>query len=316
MDIPLLRAFIAVAEELNFARAARRLHMSASPLSHQIRVLEARVGQKLFSRNSRSVHLTEAGEFLLPKARRLVAEADQLWTELRSHNGDASGPLRLGYSGGLGGRVYALLLPQLLRANPGILPTIRERTGMAVQLLELLDGSLDIGLGYLPVGELPPVELEMLPLFTSRIVALVREDSPLAAAGRVTLGQLAELSLITTDGTPQQPYVRHMNALIEPADARLVPRWSAGGYGGVAAMVLAGLGAGFAISADAELFDQPGIRAIPIVDPTPRAHAVLIWRRREERGTVLAARSTISDLHARAVFSTGTTDALTRHQER
>lgn len=78
VDIELrhLRAFVAVAEELNFTRAAKRLFIAQQALSTQIRQLEDRIGAKLLDRNTRAVSLTSAGEVLLAQARLLLADAD------------------------------------------------------------------------------------------------------------------------------------------------------------------------------------------------------------------------------------------------
>src|SRR5262245_25332947 len=73
-----LRYFAAVAETLNFGRAAARLHISQPPLSRQIQSLEREIGARLFNRGTRGVRLTAAGRALLPEARRLLREADAL----------------------------------------------------------------------------------------------------------------------------------------------------------------------------------------------------------------------------------------------
>ena len=302
LEIQQLRSFLAVAEDLSFASAARRLHISPSPLSQQIRALETRVGQRLFERNSRSVRLTEAGEFLLPAARRIVDDADALVAELRNFGALAAGPLHLGYSGNLGGRVYSRLLRRLLDQYPMIQPSIRELTGVGDQFRALSRGEVDIALTHHPAGVELADDLDRLVLGTASILAVVREDSEFAAAGSLALAELAGTPLVTTDVAPTHPFVRYMNSLIEATGAKLVPTRSAGGYGGLMDMILAGLGTGFSVSGDDRLL-RKGIRTVPIVDPVPRLEILAAWRRTEQRAAVLVAKATIEELHAEHAFA-------------
>src|SRR4029450_788053 len=93
-----LRYFIAVAEELNFSRAARRLRMAQPPLSVAIRQLEQDIGVSLFVRTSREVRLTEAGEAFLEGARRTLAEAEAAVAAAGRAAAGELGTLRIGYS--------------------------------------------------------------------------------------------------------------------------------------------------------------------------------------------------------------------------
>src|ERR1700733_5372499 len=94
-----LRYFVAVAEELHFGRAAQRLHLAQPPLSQQIRKLEDILGHALFTRTSRAVRLTAAGETLLERARRTLQNVQEDLDEARSVGRGEVGSLRVGFIG-------------------------------------------------------------------------------------------------------------------------------------------------------------------------------------------------------------------------
>src|SRR3954469_13350669 len=99
LDTRLLRAFVAVAEELSFTRAAKRLFIAQQALSSQVQQLEARLGVKLFERTTRRVALTAAGERLLPAAREALAALDAGLGELEALRRSERATLRVGLSG-------------------------------------------------------------------------------------------------------------------------------------------------------------------------------------------------------------------------
>lgn len=97
MEIPRLRSFIALAEELNFQRAAKKLHLTQSPLSAQIKKLENELGVRLFNRNTRKVELTHAGRAFLEEALQIQAKADSAAQRAKDVASGRGGALALGY---------------------------------------------------------------------------------------------------------------------------------------------------------------------------------------------------------------------------
>src|ERR671911_2509030 len=95
-DLRQLRAFVAVAEELNFTRAAERLHMAQQAISKSVRQLEAELGVELLERTTREVRLTEAGAALLEAGRDVLRAADAAFARAREVGAGLSGTVRLG----------------------------------------------------------------------------------------------------------------------------------------------------------------------------------------------------------------------------
>ena len=112
MEIRQLEAFVAVAEELHFGRAAARLRLAQSPLSQTIRKLERELGATLFDRSTRSVALTPAGVALLPHAHRVFEELELGRQATRAASGVFYGTVSIGFSGAPNHRT----LPPLTRA--------------------------------------------------------------------------------------------------------------------------------------------------------------------------------------------------------
>ncbi len=131
IDLRLLRQFVAVAEELHFRRAARRLAMSQPPLTAAIQRLEAEIGATLLERGNRAVALTPAGATLLEEARALLRQADHAVLAARDAAAGRLGIVRLGYVGSaMYGRLPATIR-SLRRHHPGLRLELREATTAA-----------------------------------------------------------------------------------------------------------------------------------------------------------------------------------------
>jgi DNA-binding transcriptional LysR family regulator len=183
-----LRYFVAVAEELNFSRAARRLRMAQPPLSAAIRQLEAELGTDLFKRSSREVTLTEAGHVLLQGARRTLAEAERAVSDARRAGAGEIGSLRIGFS--WSARFETLpALGQAFRARQPDVELLTEEMWNARMIPALRSGTIDFALSLCPETS---DGLTYATIRTERVIALLTTTHPLAREASIALGALAE----------------------------------------------------------------------------------------------------------------------------
>ncbi len=156
MELLHLRYFLAVADALNFSRAAERLHLSQPPLSQQVRRLEAELGAKLFDRSKRQIKLTTAGEIFAIKARAILAQCDEAAKlAARAERGEF-GHLRLGLWQLPVPPVQTRLIIECLRAfvksSPDVHLTLQSLLP-AEQIKAVKDGGIDVGIVRLPVAQ-------------------------------------------------------------------------------------------------------------------------------------------------------------------
>ena len=145
MELRHLRYFVAVAEELNFTRAAARLHIGQPPLSMQIRALEDEIGVRLFERTQRRVTLTVAGERLLLHARTILSAVDDAVTDAQRAGRGEVGELRIGFTSSL---PFTDLLPDALQAYRRCYPAVRLQLREMFtprQFEAIARGELDVG---------------------------------------------------------------------------------------------------------------------------------------------------------------------------
>lgn len=186
-ELRLLRYFVGVAEQLSFTRAAADLLIAQPSLSAAVRQLERQVGTPLFDRDNRHVELTPAGRALLPHAREALAAADRGARAARAAAKGTIEVMRIVYTQPL--EPIALAALDRLDAQPEP-PSITARSLWAGELVrELSEAHADLGLVRFPDE---PDKLDRHVLRGDRVCALIAEDHPAAAAGRVV--SFAELA--------------------------------------------------------------------------------------------------------------------------
>ncbi|MEU8916344.1 LysR substrate-binding domain-containing protein [Streptomyces nigrescens] len=190
MQLQQLRYFTAVADTRHFTRAAEREHVAQPSLSQQIRSLERELGAELFHRARGHITLTDAGETLLPLARRILADAETARREVQEVAQLRRGRLRLGAPPSL----CASLVPDVLRSfhagYPGVDLIVTE-DGSQDLVRALADGALDLALIITPLPVQAPA-LATTELLREELVVVSAPDRP-APVGRRTRIRVEDL---------------------------------------------------------------------------------------------------------------------------
>jgi DNA-binding transcriptional LysR family regulator len=188
VDLRQLTCFERVAELGSMSRAAEALHLVQPAISQQIATLEREVGLRLFHRGPRGVRLTEAGEALLPYARRVLTEVERAGQVLGGLRELRGGRVALGITPS----AVIWLLPELLERYRGQHPMVQVQVqeDMTDQLVEYLgDGRLDLAVVSLPVED---EGLVVRPILEERLALIVGPEHRLAGTESVNLADLAD----------------------------------------------------------------------------------------------------------------------------
>jgi LysR family hca operon transcriptional activator len=183
MDSRYLKYFVAVAEDLNFTKAAERLHTVQPSLSQQIKRLEEMVGVPLFHRMKHRVSLTEAGRVFLEDANRILRDVEKAFSRARQAAKAESGAMAIGFIPGTEMKVFPQILPLLSAAIPDLDLSLRSLTSPQ-QLVALINR--EINLGFLR-GPVP------FPEIASSVV--LREEIVVAMPARHELARLRKIPL-------------------------------------------------------------------------------------------------------------------------
>lgn len=274
MDLRQLRLFVAVAEALNFTRAAERVNLSQPALSQQIRRLEDELGVPLLLRTARGAALTPAGEALLDEARRLLDAAEQSVRRVRRAGGLDRQSARVGFDFVELGSVPPL--PSLLTAFRARFP----EASVEIQVLTsdqlgqaLLDDRLDIAFAF---GGLSSSMLRFHPLLQGHYQALLPEQHPLSREAAISPLQLVTERLLL----PSLSAAAGQAVLQALSPTGQTPRVVYRGTGVAAFAGLVAAGEGIALL-PAPLIDtalRPGLLARPLNDG-PTWSFGLVWKK-------------------------------------
>jgi len=283
MELRQLQYFLAVAEELNFSRAAARLQIAQPPLSRQIRQLEQELGVELFRRTKRRVELTEAGRLFLEEARQILSQVEQgVRVAQRASRGEI-GRLVVGFEGSSTYDVIPVSLKVYRERFPEVDLVVYAMT-TEEQIQALLENRIGIGFAVSPFND---KRLAIEIILREALILAIPENHPLVARNEVRVREL--------EGEPFIMFQRNRGCglydqvislcqlagfsprVIQEADEMQV----------MLGFVAAGLGITL-LSASAQQFQRPGVVYRTLQPSTPKVTLALVCRR-EDPSAVLQA---------------------------
>jgi DNA-binding transcriptional LysR family regulator len=297
VDRPELEAFVAVAEELHFGRAAARLYRGQPAVSDAVRRLEATLGGRLFERTSRRVSLTDLGEALLPDARATLAQLRHFQQRGRALAADDGirATLVVAHADYTDHGLLLRCLPRLRARFPDV-AIVPELMPTTAQLSALRTGSVGLGIGWATedaAGTTAQV------LSSERFMALLPAAHPLAGRTALRASELSTTDLLTWPHQINSGLCDRLLSAFHVGGAELRIIRTADSVQGIAAHVAAGAGIG--ITVESALDDEPpGIRVIPLAGPLTTADQVVLTAA-EPSATAVALRDLL--LEASAVAS-------------
>ncbi len=305
MNLRDLGYLVALADLRHFGKAADACFVSQPTLSTQIRKLEESLGVKLVERAPRKVMLTAAGQDVVARARRILADVEQMKESARRSQDPEAGTLRLGVFPTLGPYLLPHVLPRLQVRFPELeLLLVEEKSD--VLLARLREGRLDAAILALPLHD---DQLHAELLFDEPFVLAVPAQHPLASQTSMTMEQLAdETLLLLEDGHCLRDQALDVCSL---SGAREMTGFRATSLETLRQMVAAGVGATLlpALSVHAPVVQPANIRLVEFRDPVPSRQIALAWRRSSARDGFLHAFAETLGMLARGQLPTNSGSA-------
>ena len=293
MELRQLAIFLEVARRGSFTQAAQALHVAQPAISQSIAKLEAELGVALFQRNGRTIHLTVAGNRLVPHAERVVGDVAAAQHEFAHLRGVGTGRLSVGTTPTVATHLLPRVLADFRARHPHVEVTLREG-GASVLVMMTERGAVDLAIVVLPI-EHPA--LVTTPLFTEPLLLAVAADSPIAQAAQ---GRPVPLNIAAAEPFILYRVSYHLrSATLNGCRAvGFEPRVAleGGEMETVLRMVAAGLGVSLVPQLAFEGAPRPGVVGLPVSDPhLERAVGIA---RRQDRPFSPAAEAFVATLRA------------------
>jgi DNA-binding transcriptional LysR family regulator len=274
MELRHLRCFLAVAEELHFARAAERLHMEQSPLSRAIKELEEDLGMQLFIRTSRSTRLTLAGRLLVESAPRVFTALEQVRESVKAAANGFHGQLRIALSDGVTPSRLPALLARCREEDPEIEIRLFE-VPLAQQIKGLHDDLYDAGFSMADeVGDGIIVE----PAWEDELMVAVPARHPVLAHKRIPLEEVLRHPLVLGDPAVCEGHARRIDRILRKQDREPLIVQHVATFDVMMTLVSAGLALGLAGAAHIASSREPGVVGRPLAGRPPMLTTYLLRR--------------------------------------
>lgn len=286
MNLRDLRYLVAVADHRHFGRAAEACFVSQPTLSTQIKKLERELGVELIERNPRQILLTDVGEQVVDRARRVLRETDNIRDIARRAEDPESGSLRVGLFPTLAPYLLPHVVPSLHQRFPNLeLLLVEEKTGVIID--QLRSGQLDVGILALPVAE---EHFHCEPLFSEDFVLAVPATHPLAGTADAVDSSVLrdEHVLLLEEGhclRDQALAVCQLSGAAERSGFRATSLET------LRQMVASGVGVTLlpSLAVQPPVPASPDLAMVSFTEPVPRREIAMFWRPSSPYADVLPA---------------------------
>ncbi|WP_249977374.1 LysR family transcriptional regulator [Vreelandella olivaria] len=277
MELRHLRCFLAVAEELHFARAAERLHIEQSPLSRTIKELEEDLGEQLFVRTSRSTRLTRAGKLFLEHVPRIFTALEQARDSVKAAANGFHGQLRIALSDGITPSRLPVLLALCRQEEPEIEIRLFE-VPLSQQIKGLHDDLYDVGFAQSDeVGDGIAVE----PIWSDPLMVAVPARHPLLKHKRIPLDEVLRYPLVLCDPQVCEGHARQVERVLRRAEQEPMIAERVASCDLMMALVSAGFALGLAGAPHIVSSRESGVVARPLAGRSPMLTTYLLHRESE-----------------------------------